>query len=85
MLIKCKNYKEYRYQTVIVYWQYTKANIYKKWFLYLDYIFTFSLTNPAMRFIASIYEKGIWIIKDNRLASACKKRAEKTVINAKIW
>jgi hypothetical protein len=23
--------------------------------------FTFSLTNPAMRFIASIYEKGTWI------------------------
>jgi len=38
-----------------------------------------------MRFIASIYEKGIWIIKDNRLAGACKKRAEEAVINAKIW
>jgi hypothetical protein len=45
--------------------------------------FTFSLTNPAMRFISSIYEKDIWIIVDNRLAGACKKRAEKAEINAK--
>ena len=55
----------------------------KSSFYILIIFLTFSLTNPAMRFIASIYEKGIWIIKDNRLAGAYKKGAEKAEINVK--
>jgi hypothetical protein len=37
--------------------------------------FTFSLTNPAMRLIASVYEKGTWKTKDKKLATAWKKKS----------